>query len=84
MNLILHIPDDAVPALTAKASGIPLEAFAEQILLEQIQGGSNKTPAFDKKKAEAAVARIRELRKGVRLDLQGMPLRDFAHVGHRF
>jgi Arc/MetJ-type ribon-helix-helix transcriptional regulator len=40
--------------------------------------------AFDKEKAQAAVARIRELRQGVRLDLQGMSLREFAHFGHRF
>jgi hypothetical protein len=40
--------------------------------------------AFDKEKADAAVARIRDLRKGVRLDLQGMSLREFAHIGHRF
>jgi hypothetical protein len=37
MNLTLHIPDEAVPALKAKASGVPLETFAEQILMEQIQ-----------------------------------------------
>jgi hypothetical protein len=38
MNLTLHIPDEAVPALKAKASGVPLETFAEQILMEQIHG----------------------------------------------
>lgn len=37
MDLTVHIPDEAVPALRAKASGVPLEAFAEQVLLEQIQ-----------------------------------------------
>lgn len=40
--------------------------------------------AFDHEKAQAAVARIRDLRKGVRLDLRGMSLRKFAHIGHRF
>lgn len=39
---------------------------------------------FDHEKAHAAAARIRDLRKGVRLDLQGMSLREFAHIGHRF
>lgn len=39
---------------------------------------------FDKEVARAAVARIRELRKGVRLGLQGMSLREFAHIGHRY
>jgi len=36
MNLTVHIPDEAVPALRAKASGVPLEAFAERVLLERI------------------------------------------------
>ena len=84
MNLTVHIPDDAVPALRAKASGVPLETFAEQVLLERIRDEGILRGAFDKEKAQAAVARIRDLRKGVRLDLQGMPLREFAHIGHRF
>ena len=37
MNLTVHIPDDAVPAMRAKASGLSLETFAEQVLLERIQ-----------------------------------------------
>jgi hypothetical protein len=40
--------------------------------------------AFNAEKAQAAGARIRELRKGVRLDLQGMSIRDLAHVGHKY
>ena len=32
MDLTLHIPDEAVRALRAKASGLPLETFAEQVL----------------------------------------------------
>ena len=30
-----------------------------------------------------AVQRIRELRKGVRLERNGMTLREYAHLGHR-
>jgi len=37
MDLTVHIPDEAVPALRTKASGVTLEAFAQQVLLEQIQ-----------------------------------------------
>jgi hypothetical protein len=37
MDLTVHIPDEAVPALRAKTSGVSLEVFAEQVLLEQIQ-----------------------------------------------
>ncbi|MGD0435915.1 MAG: hypothetical protein ABSB86_05590 [Bryobacteraceae bacterium] len=39
---------------------------------------------FDPERASAAVARIRELRKGVRLDLQGMSIRELAHIGHKY
>lgn len=39
---------------------------------------------FDKEKARLAGARIRKLRKGVKLDLQGMSIREFAHIGHKY
>jgi Arc/MetJ-type ribon-helix-helix transcriptional regulator len=39
---------------------------------------------FDQEKARAAVERIREIRKGVKLDLQGMSIRQFAHLGHKY
>jgi len=44
MDLTVHIPDEAVPALRAKASGLPLETFAEQVLLERIHDADTKTP----------------------------------------
>jgi Arc/MetJ-type ribon-helix-helix transcriptional regulator len=49
-----------------------------------IEALPHREPSFDKEKAQAAIARIRDLRRGVRLDLQGMSLREFAHIGHRF
>lgn len=52
MDLTVHIPDEAVPALKAKASGLPLETFAEQVLLERIQ--DEFPPAPDSSVAEAA------------------------------
>ena len=39
---------------------------------------------FDKEKARQAGERIREIRKGVRLDLQGMSIRELAHLGHKY
>jgi hypothetical protein len=39
---------------------------------------------FDSEKARAAVERIRETRTGVKLDLRGMSLREFAHIGHKY
>lgn len=49
-----------------------------------IEALPHQESGFDKEAAQAAVARIRELRKGVRLDLRGMSLREFAHIGHRY
>jgi len=39
---------------------------------------------FDLEKATESVARIRALRKGVRLDRRGMSVRVMAHLGHRY
>jgi Arc/MetJ-type ribon-helix-helix transcriptional regulator len=39
---------------------------------------------FDKEKARVAGARIREIRKGVMFDLQGMSIRELAHIGHKY
>src|SRR5450759_3025971 len=41
-------------------------------------------PVFDSERASQAVARIREIRKGVRLDLNGMSIRELAHLGHKY
>jgi len=79
---------------------ITLSAEQEQAIRNAIQAGfvrsvdefidtaiealPREESGFDKEAAQAAVARIRELRKGVKLDLQGMSLREFAHIGHRY
>ena len=79
---------------------IILKPDQERALQEAIQAGSvrsvdefienaiealpQRPPRFDREKARTAVARIREIRKGVRLDLEGMSLREFAHVGHKY
>ncbi len=44
MDLTVHIPDESVPALKAKASGLPLETFVEQLLLERIQEEGPRAP----------------------------------------
>ena len=45
---------------------------------------SYRNGGFDKAKARLAGQRIRELRKGVRLDLQGESIRELAHLGHKY
>jgi hypothetical protein len=39
---------------------------------------------FDADEARQAGARIRELRKGVKLDRQGESIREMAHRGHKY
>ena len=39
---------------------------------------------FDPAKALRAAARIKELRKGVRLERGNLSLREYAHIGHRY
>jgi hypothetical protein len=73
MDLTLHIPDDAVPALRAKASGLPLETFAEQVLLERIHDEGTQTP--DSSVADAA-RRLGTFGKRHGLSLGGMTIKD--------
>ncbi|MCX6608334.1 MAG: hypothetical protein NTV52_32755 [Acidobacteria bacterium] len=43
-------------------------------------GGGDTSPEIRRR----AVERIRELRKGVRMESDGVTLREFAHLGHRY
>ena len=45
---------------------------------------SRRADGFDKEKARLAGARIRELRRGVTLDLGGTSIRELAHTGHKY
>ena len=79
--------------------GITLTPEQQDVIQQAIQSGlarsvdefldsavgalSRRQGGFDREKARRAGARIRELRKGVTLDLQGMSIRELAHIGHR-
>ena len=80
MDLTLHIPDAAVPALKAKAKGLPLETFAEQVLLERIDDQSSHTP--DSTVADAA-RRLGTFGKRHGLSLSGMTVRDLLDESRR-
>ena len=45
---------------------------------------SSRDSGFDPERATLAVARIRELRRGVTFDLQGKSIRELAHSGHKY
>ena len=76
MNLTLHIPDEAVPALKAKASGLPLETFAEQVLMERIQDEGCQTP--DSSVADAA-HRLGTFGKRHGLSLGGLTIKELLN-----
>lgn len=61
-----------------------LVGSVNEFIATAIDALPHKENGFDKEAARLAVARIRELRKGVKLDLQGMSLREFAHLGHKY
>jgi len=64
----------------AAARGRAIEAYAASLLEEAVRlpAGANQ-PAFDKERAQAAGARIRELRKGVTLG--GLTIRELIDEG---
>ena len=54
-------------------------------VLSSLKPARPDVTADDGAKAQAAAERIRELRKGVTLDRpEGMSLRDYAHLGHKY
>jgi len=61
-------------------------ASVEDMLLQTFKATQVPNDEKERKaKARDAAARIRELRKGVRLERpEGVSLRDYAHTGHRY
>jgi hypothetical protein len=88
---LIEIPDDQAAALKAKAAaqGLTLQGWLGKLAKEETSAGAREDAehgqsGFDPEKARRAGVRIRELRKGVRLDLRGMSIRQFAHLGHKY
>jgi hypothetical protein len=67
-------------ARQAAAQGRPVEAYVASLLQKFVHDPSHATDtAFDKERAQAAAARIRELRKG--LTLGGVTIRELIDEG---
>jgi hypothetical protein len=83
MTIEIHNPElESILQQQLKAGNF---ASVEDMLLQTFRGA--KLPADEQRKANAleAVARIRELRKGVTLERPaGVSLREYAHIGHRY
>ena len=76
MNLTVHIPDDEVPALRAKARGLPLETFAQQVLLERIHSEASQAPDHS---VAAAARRLGTFGTRHGLSLGGMTIRELLN-----
>ena len=92
MNIEIHKPELQQRVIEGIRSGRfhdVEELFTRALDALSEKDAAGETPShseagFDKAKARQAVARIREIRKGVRLDLQGMSIRELAHLGHKY
>jgi len=63
---------------------ITLTPDQERAIQDAIRAGLlSSVSEFNAEKARQAGARIRELRKCVRLDRRGMSIRELAHIGHK-
>lgn len=60
-------------------------ASVEQLLWETFKDEPEVSDELTRAKAMDAASRIRDLRKGVSLDRpEGLSLREYAHIGHRY
>jgi Arc/MetJ-type ribon-helix-helix transcriptional regulator len=80
MQITLN-PDQEMAIQTAIQTG--LIRSVDEFIAAAVESLPRRDAGFDKDKARSAGARIREIRKGVRLDLQGMSIRELAHAGHK-
>jgi Arc/MetJ-type ribon-helix-helix transcriptional regulator len=62
-----------------------VEEVLEKVLAPLKSQASDEATTDEKAKAQAAGERIRELRRGVTLERpEGMSLREYAHLGHKY
>ena len=67
-----------------KAIRSGLVRSVDEFINSAVRALSRRETDFDKEKARLAGERIRELRKGVTLELRGMSIRELAHTGHKY
>ncbi len=84
MQVTVNIPDEL--AAQAREKGLSVEVYVEQVLAEAVQRARRRqktTPSeSDTAKIKAAIARMDELRKGVRLD--GLKIKDLINEGRKY
>ena len=77
MKVTIKVPDKL--AAEARAHGVSVEVYAEEILARQAQDARGEGHL---QSVRAAIARILDLRKGNKL--AGLQTKDFIHEGHKY
>ena len=80
MNLNIELPDESVARLEkqAAAHGVSLEAWVQELAREKAREDDSLA---NRRKAQAAAARILEIQKRVKPDPQGWTIRDYIDHG---
>ncbi len=84
MQVTVNIPDEL--AAQAREKGLTVEVYVEQVLATQCNGHGSDSETTrsdaDTAKIKDAIARMDELRKGVRLD--GLKIKDLINEGRKY
>jgi hypothetical protein len=80
MQVTVNIPDEL--AAQAREKGLSVEVFVEQVLAGQCNGHTHDSTSGQSSTIADAVARIREIGKGNKLDCENV--RDWIHEGHKY
>ena len=77
MQVTVNVPDRL--AAEARARGVAVEVYIEQLLVRQLVGPESESPG---KSVGEVIDRIRELRK--QNTLGGLRIKDLIHEGHKY
>lgn len=77
MEVTIKVPDQL--AAEARAHGVPVEVYVQEILARQTLEASSERSL---QSVRAAIDRILELRKGNKL--AGLRTKDLIHEGHKY
>jgi hypothetical protein len=80
MQVTVNIPDEL--AAQAREKGLSVEVYVEQVLAGRCNGHAQDTADGQSSTVAEAIARIREIGKGNKLD--GENIKDWIHEGHKY
>ena len=77
MQVTVQVPERLV--IEARERGVSVELYIQELLEQQTE---NASKVESRQAVSDAIARIRELRKGNKLD--GLKIKDLIHEGHKY